>query len=602
MGFESGYNNSGTASASFTITTTPTVATPTISPNGGSYQNSVQVTLACTTSGATIRYTTDGSTPTSSSAVYGSPFTLTGSATVKAVGFESGDNNSGTASATFTITTTPTVATPTISPNGGSYQNSVQVTLACTTSGATIRYTTDGSTPTSSSSVYGSPFTLTGSATVKTVGFESGYNNSGTASANFTITTTPTVATPTISPNGGSYQNSVQVTLACTTSGVYIYYTTDGSTPTTSSTAYQGSFTLTSSATVKAVAFESGYNNSGTASASFTITTTPTVATPTISPNGGSYQNSVQVTLACTTSGATIRYTTDGSTPTSSSAVYGSPFTLTGSATVKAVGFESGYNNSGTASASFTITTTPTVATPTISPNGGSYQNSVQVTLACTTSGATIRYTTDGSTPTSSSTVYGSPFTLTGSATVKAVGFESGYNNSGTASASFTITTTPTVATPTISPNGGSYQNSVQVTLACTTSSATIRYTTDGSTPTSSSAVYASPFTLTGWRRSKLWGLKAATIPAGTASASSRTMHATQGPTAQTQAASLVTATSAQMNSYVNPNGVRATICFQYGTTPSYGTIHLLAALASVSAITDSPSPILHQARSITFA
>lgn len=84
-----------------------------------------------------------------------------------------------------------TVATPTIFPNGGSYQNSVQVTLDCTTAGATIHYTTNESAPTSSSTAYSSPFTLNSTATVKAKAFLSGYNDSGVTSANFTVTTTP---------------------------------------------------------------------------------------------------------------------------------------------------------------------------------------------------------------------------------------------------------------------------------------------------------------------------------------------------------------------------------------------------------------------------
>ena len=78
----------------------------------------------------------------------------------------------------------------------------------------------------------------------------------------------PTVATPTITPSGGSYSGSVQVALACSTSGALIYYTTDGSTPTTSSTSYQGPFTLANSATVNVKAFESGFSDSSVASAS----------------------------------------------------------------------------------------------------------------------------------------------------------------------------------------------------------------------------------------------------------------------------------------------------------------------------------------------
>src|SRR5512134_2868202 len=115
--------------------------------------------------------------------------------------------------------------------------------------------------------------------------------------------------------------------------------------------------------------------------------------------------------MATSTAGASIRYTTDGSNPTTSSPLYSSAINLTNTATVKAAAFMSGYNPSGVASASFTINQ-PTVATPTITPNGGSYTGSVSVSMATATAGASIRYTIDGSNPTTSSTLYSGAFTL----------------------------------------------------------------------------------------------------------------------------------------------------------------------------------------------
>jgi hypothetical protein len=75
--------------------------TPTITPNGGAFYPYVKVVLKSRTTGATIYYTTDGSTPTSSSTVYTAPFTLTQSATVNAIAIASGQGTSGVASATF---------------------------------------------------------------------------------------------------------------------------------------------------------------------------------------------------------------------------------------------------------------------------------------------------------------------------------------------------------------------------------------------------------------------------------------------------------------------------------------------------------------------
>ena len=90
-----------------------------------------------------------------------------------------------------------TVATPTISPNGGNYSSPVSVTLACATPGATIRYTTNGAVPTSVSSVYSTPLTLTSTTTVRAKAFASGYSDSAVVAAGFNFggPPAPTMAT-----------------------------------------------------------------------------------------------------------------------------------------------------------------------------------------------------------------------------------------------------------------------------------------------------------------------------------------------------------------------------------------------------------------------
>lgn len=84
-------------------------------------------------------------------------------------------------------------------------------------------------------------------------------------------TVTQTAATPTFSPAAGTYSSAQTVTISDSTTGAKIYYTTNGTTPTTSSSVYSSPLNISSTATVKAIAVASGYTNSAVASAAYTI-------------------------------------------------------------------------------------------------------------------------------------------------------------------------------------------------------------------------------------------------------------------------------------------------------------------------------------------
>lgn len=248
---------------------------------------------------------------------------------------------------------------------------------------------------------------------------------------------TPTAATPTFSPAPGAFSSAQSVTLADATSGASIYYTIDGTTPTTASTKYSASIAIGTTTTLNAIAVASGYNNSTTATGSYQISL-PAAATPTFSPAAGSFTIAQSVTIADVTSGASIYYTTDGSTPTTSSNVYSSPIAIGSTTTLNAIAVASGYSNSAEATASYQINL-PAAATPTFLPAPGTFTSTQSVTIADAASGASIYYTTDGSTPTTSSNIYSVPISVSTTTTLNAIAVVSGYSNSAMASGIYTL-------------------------------------------------------------------------------------------------------------------------------------------------------------------
>ena len=109
--------------------------------------------------------------------------------------------------------------------------------------------------------------------------------------------TAPPAASPTFSPAGGSFSSAQSVTLADATAGATIYYTTDGSSPTTASTKYSTAVTVGSTQTISAIAAAANYSNSAVAAATYTIVL-PAAAAPTFSPAAGSYVGAQTITLA----------------------------------------------------------------------------------------------------------------------------------------------------------------------------------------------------------------------------------------------------------------------------------------------------------------
>jgi len=250
-------------------------------------------------------------------------------------------------------------ATPTFTPAGGTYTAAQSVTLSSTTAGASIYYTIDGTTPTNTSTLYSAatPIQVSATTTINAIAAASGFLNSSVGTATYTINL-PVTATPAFSPAPGTYTSAQSVSLSDATNGASIYYTIDGSTPTSKSTLFTAGTPITVSATttINAIATATGDTNSAIATGTYTINL-PVTATPTFSPAPGTYNSAQSVSLSDATNGASIYYTIDGTTPTSKSTLFsaGTPIVVTATTTINAIASATGDTNSGIATGTYTL-------------------------------------------------------------------------------------------------------------------------------------------------------------------------------------------------------------------------------------------------------
>jgi peptidoglycan/xylan/chitin deacetylase (PgdA/CDA1 family) len=290
--------------------------------SSGWYTAPVSVSLSSVDSDtgvAVIRYTTDGSDPTAFSPIYSAPFTVGTTTTVKYRAWDNAGNIEATQSQLISIDTASPVSSITCNAGACSsttYASAVTVALSATDSGgsglAAIRYTTDGSDPTTSSTLYSGTFSVPSTTTVKFRAWDGAGNVEATNSQLIQIDTTPADTTPptsSISCNGatcssGWYAAPVGVSLSAVDSGgsgvAFIRYTTDGSDPSPSSLVYSAPFTVSSTTTVKYRAWDNAGNVEATNTQLIQIDTTAPQVTLTSPVNGATVSGVVRLEATAT--------------------------------------------------------------------------------------------------------------------------------------------------------------------------------------------------------------------------------------------------------------------------------------------------------------
>jgi len=188
-------------------------------------------------------------------------------------------NASGRAtSKTITITVAGSVvAPPVFTPPGGGYKTKQTVTISTPTSlAATIYYTRDGSTPTNKSFVFSvaNPIVVSANSTLKAIAVVKGYTaSSAVGSANYVFA--GPAAAPVFAPGAGTFTTQQKVTMTSGTAASTIYYTSDGSAPTTGSTKYTGPVKVSQTETLKAIAIAATNTASAVTSAKYTVIGSP---------------------------------------------------------------------------------------------------------------------------------------------------------------------------------------------------------------------------------------------------------------------------------------------------------------------------------------
>jgi hypothetical protein len=356
-------------------------------------------------------------------------------------------------------------------------------------------------------------------------------------SAYGTISTTPVAATPTFSPAPGSYTSAINVALSDSTAGATIHCTTDGSTPTPSSPACS-SVTISSTATLKAIATATGYTSSTVASATYTIDPGATginfgsgFTSTGLTFNGSAKLNGtrLRITDTGTSEAGSVflstpiniqTFTTDFGFQLSSASADGFTFTIQGVGPTAlgplggglgygpdtpggtpgiaksiAVKFDI-YNNAGEGTDStglYTNGASPTTPALDMTSSGVSLLSgdvfNVHATYNGTTLAMTIADASNSLQTFSASWPINIPSTVGGNTAY--LGFTGGTGGQTAIQEildwTYVTNGQATAATPTFSPAPGTYSATQTVTLSDTTPGAVVHCTTNGTTPTASS-------------------------------------------------------------------------------------------------------------------
>jgi len=243
-----GYDPANWASSGYIYKSNYTCATPTITVAADT-----TVTIASSGENETIYYTLNGDDPTTSSTMFTSKFKLQSNAVIKAIAVASDKLNSAVRTREYTgFRVSSVVITPIV------VDNKLKVKLTTPTPGAKIYYAINENNPTTTLNMnYTEPFEINNGDYIYANAVKEGYTEAGWSTHSWIYYSEYTCSEPTITIKADT------AVVISANEGATIYYTLDGTDPTTGSTKYTSEFKLQKNGTIKAIAIEDGKMNSG---------------------------------------------------------------------------------------------------------------------------------------------------------------------------------------------------------------------------------------------------------------------------------------------------------------------------------------------------
>jgi len=396
------------------------------------------------------------------------------------------------------------------SPVPGEYSSTVTVVFN-TPENTRVHYTLDGSEPGESSPIFNGPVTLTDDTVIRYFTVYPNGSRSSVQEAFYRIRLhePATGELRTVAePPAGKYSKRVRVTLS-TKEGATIYYTIDGSDPSTDSDIYKMPLVLTVDTQLKFFAMDTDGSREQIREEMYRFqlasrkidTTSPMV---TVAPPPAGYRAGDLIRLTANEE-SEIYYTLDGSDPTEKSLRYEGPFRLKESSELKFFAVDSGGNRSVIYSETYHLDKDPPSSEA--FPSTGLYTSPLTVKIIVSDADARVYYTVDGSTPAAGSPVYREPLVLTKDTVLKFFSVDPLGNAEKIKEETYLFDDEAPVTVA--DPPGGDYVPPINVTLR-TEETARTHYSLDGYDPDTESPIYFSGFTFTGPTTLKFFSIDSA--------------------------------------------------------------------------------------------